>query len=152
MVPPEPNEAARFRRVMISQRMEGRGTEQTGRWVAAGAIDDEGPASVAQIQRGQERDGTVEIRTTFVLDSDAVPGQRMELRDVATLQPFPPPEPQHRTLAEGSWTVISGTGAYANLRADGEVYSTGTDRAVVGREITLVREGRRRRPAPGAGR
>jgi hypothetical protein len=148
MVPPEPSEAAGDRPVMISQRMRGVGTAQIGTWVAAGAINDEGAASVAQIERGEEDDGTLPIETTFVLVSAANTAQRIELRDRTILQPFPPPPPRRRVLVEGTWTLVSGTEEYANLRARGtrgKVYATVYDvvnaQGGVDREVTLVRDG-----------
>jgi hypothetical protein len=129
---------------MISQRMRGRGTAQIGTWVAAGAIDDEGTARVTDIQGTEQPDGTLLIVATHVLVSGDDPDQMIELRDRTILQPFPPPEPQHRVLVEGRWRLASGTKSYANLRARGRLYATVTDRLVDGtvdREVTLVRDG-----------
>jgi hypothetical protein len=144
MVPPEPSEAAGDQPLMISQRMRGRGTDQTGTWVAAGAIDDEGTARITQIQSTDQDDGTLLIEATHLLVSDADEEQMIELRSETILQPFPPPPPQKRVLVEGPWRLISGTKRYANLRARGRLYATITDRAVGNtrrREITLVRDG-----------
>jgi hypothetical protein len=130
--------------LMISQRMRGRGTSQTGTWVAAGAIDDEGTARVTQIQSTGQDDGTLLIEATHVLVSGDDPDQMIEFRDRTTLQPFPPPEPQHRVLVEGRWSLASGTKAFANLSARGRLYATVTDRLVDGtvdRELTMVRDG-----------
>jgi hypothetical protein len=141
---PQTSEASDDQPVMISQRMRGRGTSQTGTWVAAGAIDDEGAARITQIQSTERDDGTLLIEATFVLVSADDPDQMIELRDRTTLQPFPPPEPQHRVLIEGTWRLASGTKAYANLRARGKVYATITDRIIeerVDREVTMVRDG-----------
>jgi hypothetical protein len=140
----EPSEAAGDQPLMISQRMRGRGTSQTGTWVAAGAIDDEGTARVTQIQSTGQEDGTLLIEATHVLVSGDDPDQMIELRDRTTLQPFPPPEPQHRVLVEGRWRLASGTKAYADRSARGKLYATVTDRLVDGtvdREATLVRDG-----------
>jgi hypothetical protein len=148
MVPPEPSEAAGDQPLMISQRMRGRGTEQTGTWVAAGAIDDEGTARITQIQSTDQDDGTLLIEATHLLVSDADEEQMIELRSETILQPFPPPPPQRRVLVEGPWRLISGTKRYANLRARGKLYATVTDRVGdegVDREVTLVRDGSARR-------
>lgn len=143
---PQPGEASNDQPLMISQRMRGRGTDQTGTWVAAGAIDDEGEARITQIQiTPHPEDGTALIEATHVLVSADDPDQMIELRSRNTLQPFPPLEPQHRVLTEGPWRLASGTKAYANLRARGRMYATVTDRVddqgVVDREVTLVRDG-----------
>jgi hypothetical protein len=141
---PQPGEASDNQPLMISQRMRGPGTAQSGTWVAAGAIDDEGTARITQIERTEQDDGTLLIVATHVLVSGDDPDQMIELRSRTTLQPFPPPEPQHRVLVEGRWSLASGTKAYANLRARGKLYATITDRVGdqgVDREITLVRDG-----------
>jgi hypothetical protein len=142
---PQPGEASDDQPVMISQRMQGRGTSQTGTWVAAGAIDDEGAARITQIQSTAQDDGTLLILATFVLVSGDDPDQMIELRDRTTLQPFPPQGPQHRVLTEGTWRLTSGTKAYANFRARGKLYSTVTDRVDdqgrMDREVTMVRDG-----------
>jgi hypothetical protein len=145
MVPAEPNEAAGDQPLMISQRMEGVGTEQAGTWVAAGAIDDEGKARIATIHSTDPEDGTLVIDATHELVSGGDEEQRMELRSRTTLQPFPPQGPQRRVLVEGPWRLTSGTKAYANLRARGKLYATVAD--VVDeegnevRQVTLVRDG-----------
>lgn len=140
MVPPQPTEAAGDQPLMISQRMRGRGTSQIGTWVAAGGINDEGQASVTQIN-GTTQDGTLLVVSTHLLVNDQ--GQ-LALRDRAILQPYPPPPPRRRVLLEGRWKLVSGTGAYADLRARGKLYATATDVVVdqgVDRELTLVRDG-----------
>jgi hypothetical protein len=146
---PQPGEASDDQPLMISQRMRGRGTSQSGTWVAAGAIDDEGEATITQIQGTQQPDGTLLIVATHVLVSDDDPDQKIELRDRTILQPFPPPEPQHRVLVEGTWRLASGTKAYANLRARGKLYATITDvvgdQGDVDREVTMVRDGSAKR-------
>ena len=85
------------------------------------------------------------IESTHVLVSGGDEDQMIELRSRTTLQPFPPPEPQHRVLVEGPWRLTSGTKAYANLRARGKLYATVAD--VVNdegeevRQVTMVRDG-----------
>jgi hypothetical protein len=141
----QPGEASDDQPLMISQRMRGRGTSQSGTWVAAGAIDDEGTATIPQTQITPQEDGTALIVATHVLVSADDPDQMIELRSRSTLQPFPPPEPQHRVLVEGTWRLTSGTKAYADLRARGKVYATITDRVDEqgreDREVTMVRDG-----------
>jgi hypothetical protein len=130
---------------MISQRMEGSGTLQRGTWVAAGAFNDEGTVRITQIDSTNQGDGTLLIEATHELVSGEVEEQMMELRSENILQPFPPPPPRRRVLTEGPWRLASGTGAYANFRARGRMYSTVTDRmddkGNVVREVTLVRDG-----------
>jgi hypothetical protein len=145
MVPLEPSEAAGKRPLMISQRMRGRGTAQSGTWVAAGAIDDEGTARITEIEIAMQDDGTALIEATHELVSGGDPDLMIELRSETTLQPFPPPPPKGRVLVEGPWRQISGTKKYANLRARGKLYATITDvvdaQGGVDREVTLVRDG-----------
>jgi hypothetical protein len=142
---PEPNEAAGDQPLMISQRMEGVGTGQSGTWVAAGAIDDEGTVRITQIDSTDQGDGTALIDATHVLVSAGDGEQMIELRSRTTLQPFPPQGPQRRVLVEGPWRLTRGTKAYANLRARGKLYATVAD--VVKdegdevRQVTLVRDG-----------
>jgi hypothetical protein len=142
MVPPESNEAAGDQPLMISQRMQGIGTAQSGNWVAAGAINDEGEVSITQIDDEPGDPGTIEIVATHELVGSA---GSIELRSRTTLQPFPPPPPKRRVLVEGRWRLTSGTGAYANLSARGRMYATVTDVVLPGgqvtREVTLVRDG-----------
>jgi hypothetical protein len=144
---PDTSAASEGQRLMISQRMEaeldaaGRTTELfTGPWVAAGAIDDEGTATITQTEVTSQ-DGTALVEATHVLTSQA---GTLKLESRATLRPFPPPPPNRRVLVEGTWRLVEGTNAYANLRARGRLYATITDRAVGNtrrREITLVRDG-----------
>jgi hypothetical protein len=140
-------------RLMISQRMQrpraGAPTDLIGRWVGAGAINDGGTARITQAQVTDQSDGTALVETTYELTSEDVPDQMLVLRSLGTLRPFPPPPPKRRGLVEGTWRLVSATGAYANLRANGRFYETITDGEIDDppqeiREITLVRSGRAR--------
>ena len=139
---PQPGEASDDQPLMISQRMQGIGTAQSGTWVAAGAINDEGTVSITQIDDEPGDPGTIVIVATHELVSTA---GSIELRSTTTLQPFPPPPPKRRVLVEGPWRLTSGTGAYANLSARGRMYATVTDAVDAQgrptREVTLVRDG-----------
>jgi hypothetical protein len=154
----EASAASEGQRLMISQRMEadldaaGRPTELfTGRWVAAGAIDDEGTATITQTQVTQQPSGTALVVATHVLASRVDPTQTLELESRTTLRPFPPQEPNRRVLVEGTWRLVEATKDYANLRARGRLFATITDREVDEnqeiREITLVRDGSARSTA-----
>jgi hypothetical protein len=146
--------ASEDQRLMISQRMQaprtGGPTDQTGPWVAAGAIDDEGTATITQSQITPQSDGTALVEATHLLTSRD-PAQRLELESRTRLRPFPPPPPNRRVMVEGTWRLVSATGAYANLRANGRLYATITDSVIDGtepmeiRKITLVRDGSARR-------
>jgi hypothetical protein len=146
---PQASGASKDEPLMISERMRGRGTAQIGTWVGAGAIDDEGTARITEIELTKQDDGTALIVATHVLVSGDDPDQMIELRSRTTLQPFPPPPPKGRILVEGPWRLISGTKAYASLRARGRMHATVTDvvgdQGDVDREITLVRDGSARR-------
>jgi hypothetical protein len=143
------------RLLMISQRMDapldpdGRPTDDfTGSWVAAGAIDDEGSARITQAVVTQQDGGTATIEATHVLTGRGDPARTLTLKTSTTLRPIPPPQPNRRVLVEGRWELVEATGAFAGLHADGKLYATITDREVGEnreiREITLVRDGRRR--------
>jgi hypothetical protein len=145
---PQASEASKDEPLMISQRMQGSGTAQSGTWVAAGAINDEGTARITEIESEDQEDGTRLIKATHVLVSGGDPAQMIELRSQSLLRPFPPPPPKRRVMVEGSWRLVAGTKAYANLRARGKLYATAADREIDGgpvREITLVRDGSARR-------
>jgi hypothetical protein len=130
---------------MISQRMQAPpGQKQKGSWVAAGVIDDEGTAEITKLQVTGQPGGKALVIATHVLASGDDPEQMIELDSRSWLRPYPPPEPKHRVLVEGTWKLVAGTKAYANLRARGRMYATVTDRVVgdhTEREITLVRDG-----------
>jgi hypothetical protein len=55
---------------MISQRMEAEGGDQTGRWVAAGAINDKGTATATSFVESQGG-GKARVRATHFLTSAA---------------------------------------------------------------------------------
>jgi hypothetical protein len=147
--------ASEDQRLMISQRMQaprtGGPTNQTGSWVAAGAIDDTGTATITQAQITPQSDGTALVATTHLLTSRDDPAQMLELESRARMRPFPPPPPNRRVMLEGTCRLVSATRAYANLRANGRLYATITDRVIDDpepieiREITLVRDGSVRR-------
>jgi hypothetical protein len=135
---------------MISERMGAPGgTQPTGTWIAAGAINDEGDATITTIVVTPDPDGgKASVTATHVLTSRGDPAQMIELSSQSWLRPFPPPPPKRRVMVEGRWKLVAGTKAYANLRARGKLYATAADREVDGgpvREITLVRDGSARR-------
>jgi uncharacterized lipoprotein YmbA len=132
--------------LMISQRLEAQlGQTQKGTWVAAGAINDEGDATITtSVVTPDADDGEASVTATHVLTSRGDSAQMIELSSQTRLRPFPPPPPKGRVMVEGRWRLVAGTKAYANLRARGKLYATITDRLVKGkpgREITLVRDG-----------
>jgi hypothetical protein len=96
---PQPGEASDNQPLMISQRMRGPGTAQSGTWVAAGAIDDEGTARITQIQSTPQSDGTTLIEATHVLVSGDDQDQMIELRSEPSCSRFRPR--QHRVLVGG---------------------------------------------------
>jgi hypothetical protein len=140
----EASAAPEGRRLMISERMNAplsAPRDQTGAWVAAGVIDDEGDATVTP-QVTQQDGGRAVIEATHVLTSRDDPAQRLELESRTTVRPIPPPPPNRRVLAEGTWRLVRATKAYASLRAGGRMYGTLTDRVSEGRrEITFVLDG-----------
>ena len=143
---PQANEAAQDRRLIISQRMQAPlGMKQIGSWVAAGAIDDEGTATITNIVLTPVPGAGKALATvTQVLISRDDPAQMLELLDHVWVRPFPLPPPNHRVKLEGTWQLVAGTKAYADLRARGKLSGTNTDRLVdgkPGRESTVVRGG-----------
>jgi hypothetical protein len=105
---------------------------QVGTWVAAGAINDAGSAT-AQVSVDPDGRGT----GTHTLTSSA---GTLTLEEDVRIQPFPPPTPR-RLMVEGTWKLVAATGAYASLKARGEIYAT-VDRVKAPPEITFVRDGR----------
>jgi hypothetical protein len=148
---PNASAATEDQRLMISQRMEaplnaaGQPTDLfTGPWVAAGAINDEGTATITQTQVTPQPGGKARVLATHVLTSLGNPAQTLKLESRTTLRPFPPPPPKRRVLVEGTWRLVEATEAYANLHANGRLFATITDRGTGSnrvREITLVRDG-----------
>lgn len=105
---------------------------QVGTWVAAGAINDAGSATAAQLNVDPTGRGT----GTHTLTCSA---GTLTLDEDVQIQPFPPPTPR-RLMIEGTWKLVAATGAYAGLKARGKTYAT-VDRAKDPPEITFVRDG-----------
>jgi hypothetical protein len=147
---PQASGASANEPLMISQRMQAPlGKKQFGSWAAAGAIDDEGAATITNIVLVPVPGSDKALATvTQVLISRDDPAQMLELVDHVWVRPFPPPPPNHRVMLEGTWELVAATKAYANLRARGKLYGTNVDRLVddkPGRESTQVRDGSARR-------
>ena len=122
------------RRVMISERMQLTSpTTQAGTWVGAGAVNDAGSAT-ATFTVVPHGDDVGLLTGTHVLTGST---GTITIETTAFVRPFPPPTPP-RVMAEGTWKVASGTGAYADLKGRGKIYATG-DFATG--EITIVRDG-----------
>jgi hypothetical protein len=109
-----------------------RGT-QAGTWVAAGAINDAGNATAADVTVDANGNG----KATHTLTGSA---GTLTLDEDVRIQPFPPPTPR-RLMVEGTWRLVAATGAYADLKARGKIYAT-VDREKNPPEITFVRDGR----------
>lgn len=121
-------------RVMISERMQLTSpTTQAGTWVGAGAVNDagSGTATFTVVPQG---DDIGLLTGTHVLTGSS---GTITIETVAFVRPFPPPTPP-RVMAEGTWKVVSGTGAYADLEGRGKVYATAD---FTTGEITIVRDG-----------
>jgi hypothetical protein len=121
-------------RVMISERMQLTSpTTQAGTWVGAGAVNDagSGTATFTVVPHG---DDTGLLTGTHVLTGSS---GTITIETSAFVRPFPPPTPP-RAMAEGTWKIVSGTGAYADLEGRGKVYATAD---FTTGEITIVRDG-----------
>jgi len=121
-------------RVMISERMQLTSpTTQQGAWVGAGAVNDagQGIATFTVVPAGDDK-GL--LRGTHVLTGAA---GTITIQTKAWVRPFPPPAPP-RAMAEGTWQVVSGTGAYADLKGQGKIHATAD---FTTGEITIVRDG-----------
>lgn len=121
-------------RVMISERMQLTSpTTQAGTWVGAGAVNDAGSATATftLVPRGDDM-GLLTGRHVLTSSSGAI-----TIETTAFVRPFPPPTPS-RVMAEGTWKIVSGTGAYADLEGRGKIYATGD---FTTGEITIVRDG-----------
>lgn len=131
-------------RLMISQRMQlfVGSSDQTGTWVAAGAINDEGTAFATSVVV-PHGGGKALVTATHTLTNSAENGM-IELLSNTWLRPFPPPTP-NRVMVEGTWMLVAATGAYADVHAYGKLYATVSPGPVVDdrptREITIVRDG-----------
>jgi hypothetical protein len=121
-------------RVMISERMQLTSpTTQAGTWVGAGAVNDagSGTATFTVVPAGDDR-GL--LTGTHVLTGSS---GTITIETTAFVRPFPPPSPP-RAMAEGTWKIVSGTGAYADLEGRGKVYATAD---FTTGEITIARDG-----------
>jgi hypothetical protein len=105
--------------------------QQTGTWVAAGAINDAGSATA-----NSTVDASGRVTATHILMSAA---GTITLESDTQLRPFPAPTPG-RQLVDGRWTLSAATGAYAGLSARGRLYAT-IDRTTNPPVITIVRDG-----------
>ncbi|MGH2765335.1 MAG: hypothetical protein ACRDKA_05425 [Actinomycetota bacterium] len=121
-------------RVMISERMQLTGpTTQAGTWVGTGAVNDAG-AGMAIFTVVPHGDDKGLLRGTHVLTGSS---GTITIETTAFVRPFPPHTPP-RAMAEGTWKIVSGTGAYADLQGRGKVYATAD---FTTGEITIVRDG-----------
>jgi hypothetical protein len=124
-------------RVMISERMQLTGpTTQAGTWVGTGVVNDagSGTATFTVVPHGH---GTGLLTGTHVLTGSS---GTITIETTAFVRPFPPPTPP-RAMAEGTWEIVSGTGAYADLEGRGRIYATAD---FTTGEITIVRDGNAR--------
>ncbi|MGH2572145.1 MAG: hypothetical protein ACRDGU_01425 [Actinomycetota bacterium] len=121
-------------RLMISERMQltDPGTQE-GTWVSAGAVNDagEGTATFTVVPHGDSK-GLL-TGTHVLIGSEGT----ITIETRAWVRPFPPPTPP-RAMAEGTWRIVSGTGAYAGLQGQGKVFATAD---FTTGEITIVRDG-----------
>jgi hypothetical protein len=127
-------------RVVITERMQltsfnpatGEGT-QAGTFVAAGAVNDAGPATATfRVTPGKGGCGVLTGPHTYTGSAGTI-----TVFTKAEVCPFPPPNPP-RSFASGTWRVIDSTGGYAGLHGRGKIvatadFSTG--------EITIARDG-----------
>lgn len=121
-------------RVMISERMQLTGpTTQAGTWVGTGAVNDAGSGSATFTVVPQGGDKGL-LTGTHVLTSAS---GTITIETTAFVRPFPPPTPP-RAMAEGTWEIVGGTGAYADLDGRGKVYATAD---FTTGEITIIRDG-----------
>jgi hypothetical protein len=121
-------------RVMISERMQLTSpTTQEGTWVGTGAVNDagSGSATFTVVPHGDDK-GL--LTGTHVLSGAS---GTITIETTAFVRPFPPPTPP-RAMAEGTWRIVSGTGAYAELEGRGKIYATAD---FTTGEITIVRDG-----------
>jgi hypothetical protein len=130
---PLASSASDGQRLMISERNQLSGpTSQVGTWVGAGAVNDSGSA-VAEFELTPMA-GKALLTGTHVLTGA---NGTITIQTRAWVRPFPPPTPP-RAMAEGTWKMIAGTGAYAGLEARGKVYATAD---FTTGEITILRDG-----------
>jgi hypothetical protein len=121
-------------RLIISQRMKATGPgAQSGTWVAAGAVNDNGTADATSVVV-EHGDGKALVKATHILSS--VDGT-ITLESHTWFRPFPPPTPPH-VMVEGEWKQVAATGVYADMDCRGRLYAT-VD--LTTREITIVRDG-----------
>jgi hypothetical protein len=121
-------------RVMISERMQLTGPNtQAGTWVGAGAVNDAGSGAATFTVVPHGNDAGLLTGTHVLTGSSGT----ITIETIAFVRPFPPPTPP-RAMAEGTWRIVGGTGAYADLKGRGKVYAT-ADFATG--EITIVRDG-----------
>jgi hypothetical protein len=133
IVLPLASSASEQRRVMISERNQlSSPTTQVGTWVGAGAVNDAGTV-VAEFTLTPMANKALLTGTHVLTSSNGT----ITIQTNAWVRPFPPPTPA-RAMAEGTWKVTAGTGAYTGLQGRGKVYATAD---FTTGEITIVRDG-----------
>jgi len=126
-----------MKRVMISERMQvtlnpatGCGT-QSGRWMGAGAINDEGSASATFCVRPRKNGRGILTGDHTLVGT----GGQIVVRTRGTVTPFPPPV---RAMVIGHWSIVNATGSYAGLEGRGRIWAVGN---FVSGEATIMRLG-----------
>jgi hypothetical protein len=118
-------------RLVLEERMQITGAgSAAGSFVSAGGVNDRGPATATF-----SVDSRGNLTGTHVLEGSA---GTIVMATRAKVRPFPPPTPP-RVFMEGTWSITSGTGAYADLEGRGKITAVAdfTD----GR-LTIIRDGR----------
>jgi hypothetical protein len=117
-------------RLVLEERMQITGAgSAAGSFVSAGGVNDRGPATATF-----SVDSRGNLTGTHVLDGSE---GTIVMATRAKVRPFPPLTPP-RVFMEGTWSITSGTGAYADLKGKGKILAVAdfTD----GR-LTIIRDG-----------
>lgn len=106
---------------------------QAGMFVAAGAVNDAGPAEAHfRVTPGTKGLCSPGRPHTFIGSAGTI-----TVLTKGVICPYPPTNPP-RAFASGSWRVVGGTGAYDKLHGRGKVLATAD---FASGQITIAREG-----------
>jgi hypothetical protein len=118
-------------RLVLDERMQITGPgSAAGTFASAGGVNDRGSATAAF-----SVDSRGNLTGTHTLNGSA--GTIM-MATRAKIRPFPPPTPP-RVFMEGTWSVTSGTGAYADLEGKGMILAVAD---FADGRLTIIRDGR----------
>jgi hypothetical protein len=118
-------------RLVLDERMTITGPNSAeGTFASAGGVNDSGSATAVFTVDGR---GKLTGTHTLVGSNGTI-----VMATRAKVRPFPPPTPP-RVFMEGTWSITSGTGAYADLEGRGKILAVAdfTDE-----RLTIIRDGR----------